>query len=74
MTKAKDIHKGDAVEWKWGSGKGTGAVTQVHTDDVDKTIKGKVITRHASADKPAVEVKTDKGGKVLKSVTEVTVK
>ena len=49
-------------------------MTQVHTDDVKKTIKGKTITRHASEDKPAVEVKTDKGAKVLKSVTEIKVK
>ena len=74
MGKAKDVHKGDDVTWKWGSGTGKGEVTQVHTDDVKKTIKGKTITRHASDDKPAVEVKTDKGAKVLKSVTEIKVK
>lgn len=74
MSKAKDVHKGDDVTWKWGSGTGEGEVTQVHTDDVKKTIKGKTVTRHASADKPAVEVKTDKGAKVLKSVTEIKVK
>jgi hypothetical protein len=74
MGKAKDVHKGDDVTWKWGSGTGEGEVTRVHTDDVTKTIKGKAVTRHASKDKPAVEVKTDKGAKVLKSATEITVK
>jgi hypothetical protein len=74
MTKAKDVKKGDDVTWKFGSGTGEGTVTQVHTDDVKKTIKGKTVTRHASEDKPAVEVKTDKGSKVLKSATEIKVK
>ncbi len=74
MSRASDVHKGDDVEWTWGSGKGTGEVTAVHTDDVKKTIKGKTVTRHASEDKPAVEVKTDKGARVLKSSSEIKVK
>jgi hypothetical protein len=73
MSKAKDVHKGDDVTWKWGSGTGAGTVAAVHTDDVTKTIKGKAVTRHASDAKPAVEIKTDKGAKVLKSVTEIKV-
>lgn len=74
MTKKADVSKGDEVEWKWGQGKGHGEVTKVHTDDVSKTIKGSKVTREASKDEPAVEVKTDKGGKVLKSVSEVKIK
>ena len=71
VHKVKDVHKGDDVTWSWGSGTGKGEVTQVHTADVEKTIKGKTITRHASEAKPAVEIKTDKGAKVLKSATEI---
>ena len=74
MAKKADVTKGDDVTWKWGSGTGEGKVTKVHTDDVEKTIKGSTVKRKASDAKPAVEVKTDKGGKVLKSVSEVKVK
>ena len=74
MSKKADVSKGDDVKWAWGSGTGEGKVTAVHKDDVEKTIKGSTIKRKASAAKPAVEVKTDKGGKVLKSVSEVKIK
>ena len=63
--------KGDAVEWNFGKGKGHGKVTQVHSHDVEKTIKGAAVKRKASPEKPAFEIKTDKGQKVLKSITEV---
>ena len=74
MTKQVDVKKGEHVEWKWGSGKAEGDVTAVHTDDVERTIKGSKVKRKASEDRPAVEIKTDKGGRVLKSVSEVKVK
>jgi hypothetical protein len=67
-TKAKT---GDKVEWNWGSGKGEGTVTKVHKSDVERTIKGAKVKREASAEKPAVEIKTDKGAKVLKSTSEI---
>ena len=68
---AANLKKGDEVEYKWGSGKAEAEVTQVHTKDVTRTIKGKKIKRHASKDEPAVEVKTKKGGRALKSASEV---
>jgi hypothetical protein len=74
MTKAKDVQTGDTVTWAWGQGEGKGNVTAVHHHDVEKTIKGTTVKRKASADKPAVEVKTDKGGRVLKSASEIKVK
>lgn len=74
MTKTADVKPGDDVEWKWGTGKGEGEVTRVHKDDVAKTIKGTAVKRKASATKPAVEVKTDKGAKVLKSTSELKIK
>ena len=66
--------KGEALEYKWGSGKVEGKVAAVHTSDVEKTIKGKTIKRRASPEKPAVEVKTNKGARALKSVSEVKLK
>ena len=74
MSKDSGVHKGDDVSWKWGKGNAEGEVVQVHTKDVEKTIKGKTITRHASKDDPAVEVKTAKGATALKSASEVKVK
>jgi hypothetical protein len=41
---------------------------------VTETIKGAKVTRHASPEKPAVDIKTSKGGKVLKSTSEIKVK
>ncbi len=73
-SKAPAPSKGAAVEWKWGKGKAEGKVTQVYTRDVTETIKGAKVTRHASPEKPAVDIKTSKGGKVLKSTSEIKVK
>jgi hypothetical protein len=67
----KSLKTGDSVEWKWGNGKAAGKVTAVHTHEVTKTIKGARITRHASSEKPAAEIKTGKNARVLKSVTEI---
>ena len=70
----RDVKKGDEVEYKWGKGTVEGEVTKVHDDDVERTIKGTKVTRKASEDKPAIEIKTDKGAKVLKSTSEVKIK
>ena len=74
MTKAADVKKGDAVEYKYGKAKVEAEVTAVHQDDTAKTIKGKRIKREGSKDDPAIEVKTKKGGTALKSASEVKVK
>ena len=73
MTKKSDIKTGDDVSYKWGSGTVDGTVTEVHKDDVEKTIKGTSVKRNASTEKPAVEIKTDKGAKVLKSTSELKI-
>lgn len=74
MTSKADVSKGDEVEYKWGKGKVEGEVTKVHTDDVERTIKGTKVKREASESKSALEIKTDKGAKVLKSTSEVKIK
>ena len=74
MAGKAGVKKGDKVEYKWGTGKAEGKVAQVHTGDVEKTIKGKTIKRKASPEKPAVEVATKKGGRALKSTSEVKIK
>lgn len=74
MTAKKDVSKGDDVEYKWGKGTVEGEVTAVHKDDVERTIKGNKVKREASKEEPAVEIKTDKGARVLKSTSEVKIK
>ena len=74
MTAKATVKTGDDVTYTWGKGTVSGAVTKVHTTDVEKTIKGNTVKREASKDEPAVEIKTAKGKTVLKSVSEVSVK
>ena len=67
-----DIHIGDQVEWKWGSGTGTGEVVERFTDKVTRTIDGSEITRDASEDEPAYLIEQDDGDRVLKSSSELS--
>jgi N-methylhydantoinase B/oxoprolinase/acetone carboxylase alpha subunit len=71
---AASVKKGDHVEFSYAGHKGGGEVTAVHKSDVQRTIKGKKIKREASKEEPAVEIKTDKGGRNLKSASEIKVK
>lgn len=71
MTAKAKVKTGDDVAYAWGKGTVEGAVTKVHTRDVEKTIKGSTVKRKASADKPAVEIETEKGQTVLKSTSEI---
>ncbi|GAB3642468.1 hypervirulence associated TUDOR domain-containing protein [Spirosoma arcticum] len=67
------IKKGNEVTWKFGKGKAEGTVTEVHKEDVEKTVQGTKVKRKGSADKPALVIKQgDK--KVVKSTSEVTKK
>jgi len=61
MTAKADVKPGDEVQYKWGKGKVDGEVTAVHTDDIERTIKGTKVKRKASKDEPAVEIKTERG-------------
>jgi hypothetical protein len=63
---------GTKVEWKWGSGKGTGKIEEVFTSKVTRTIKGKEITRDASEDEPAYMLSQHDGDRVLKSHSELS--
>ena len=67
------VKKGDEVTWKFGKGEGKGTVTEVHKEDVEKTVQGAKVKRKGSAEKPALVIKQgDK--KVVKSSSEVTKK
>lgn len=66
------FRKGDPVTWTWGSATAKGTVTEVFTEKVTRRIKGKSITRNASADEPAYLIKQDDGDRVLKSGSELS--
>lgn len=66
------FRKGDPVTWHWGSGTAKGTVTEVFTEKVSRRIKGKTITRNASADEPAYLIRQEDGDRVLKSGSELS--
>lgn len=61
----RDLKKGDAVTWSWGSGIATGRIAEVFHERVERTIKGKDITRNASREEPAYLVVQEDGDEVL---------
>lgn len=65
------VEKGDEVTWKYGKGKATGTVAEVHTDDVERTVQGAKIKRKGSDEEPALVIKQGKK-KIIKSSSEVT--
>ena len=64
--------EGDAVEWDWGDGTGTGTVQESFTDKATRTIKGTEVTRDADDDDPAYLIEQDDGDRVLKSESELS--
>lgn len=65
------MKKGDTVHWSWGKGQAEGKIEKKYEKPVEKHIKGATVKRNATKDKPAYEVKTDEGDKVLKSESEL---
>jgi hypothetical protein len=68
MAKLKE---GDEVTWKYGTGKGTGTIDELHTDDVERTVQGATVKRKGSDEEPALVIKQGKK-KIIKSASEVT--
>jgi hypothetical protein len=57
---------------EWGNGVGEGVVRGVFTERVTRQIKGKSITRDASAANPAYLMEQEDGDRVLKSDSELS--
>lgn len=68
---AESFKKGDRVEWDWGRGTATARVAEVLPRRVTRTIKGKRIRRNGSAKCPALVLRQEDGGTVLKRASEV---
>jgi hypothetical protein len=63
--------KGDEVTWKYGTGKATGIIDEVHTDDIEKIVQGTKVKRKGSDAEPALVIKQGQK-KIIKSASEVT--
>ena len=68
---SKSFRKGDRVRWSWGEGEATGEVAEVHTDRVERTLKGSKIVRNGTEEAPAYLIVQEDGDKVLKLHTEL---
>ena len=62
---------GKYVAWKWLNGLAQGVIKSVHHDSITIESKGKLITRHGSADNPAVVISHKSGNDVLKLASEL---
>ncbi len=62
---------GDAVAWNWGNGQGEATVTEVHTERVERTIKGSKQARNGTGDNPAYVLEQSDGTTVLKLESEL---
>jgi Hypervirulence associated proteins TUDOR domain len=71
MSENNTYKVGDSVSWKWGNGKAKGQITETHTKDVTREIKGKEITRHGSKENPAYLIEQEDGDLVLKLNSEL---
>ncbi|MEM6438973.1 MAG: DUF2945 domain-containing protein [Pseudomonadota bacterium] len=65
------ISVGDEVTWSWGEGTASGAVTAIHEERVERTLKGSTVVRNGSPDDPALEIEQEDGDEVLKLASEV---
>ncbi|MGR3409489.1 MAG: hypervirulence associated TUDOR domain-containing protein [Paracoccus sp. (in: a-proteobacteria)] len=65
------FRKGTKVEWNWSGSTATGKITEIFTDDVERTIKDSKIKRKASKDDPAYMIEQEDGDRVLKSKSEI---
>jgi hypothetical protein len=67
----KQIKTGSPVSWDWGNGTAEGKVKEIHHEEINKTIKGKKITRKGTKDNPAYLIEQEDGTNVLKLKSEL---
>ena len=66
-----EFSEGDTVKWQWGNGYGNGDVQSVFEEKTTRKIKGNEVTRNGTSGDPALYIKQDDGGAVLKLASEV---
>lgn len=60
------------VQWKWAGGIVDGVVKEIYHESVSRLIKGKMIKRNGSPEKPAYLVQSEAGNLALKLQTELS--
>ncbi|WP_128253216.1 DUF2945 domain-containing protein [Falsirhodobacter deserti] len=66
------FHKGDTVQWNWGGSTAKAEVADIFTRKVQRTLKGKKVTRNGSKKCPAYLLKQEDGDKILKLHSELS--
>lgn len=68
----KSFSIGTKVRWKWSGGTVDGVVEEIYEGPVEREIKGSMIKRNGSVEKPAYLVRSEKGNFALKLQTELS--
>ena len=63
---------GEKIVWKWMGRQIFGEVLEIHYGPIEKKIKGKLIKRNGSVEKPAYLVRSQSGNQALKLHTELS--
>ena len=71
MNTFKPYKIGSKVQWKWAGGIVDGKIEEVFFSPTVKEIKGKMIKRNGSVEKPAYLVRSEAGNLALKLHTEL---
>ena len=71
MTVAAKFKVGQKVQWKWVGRSVQGVVEEIHTESIEKTVKGKAIKRNGSVENPAILVLSQSGNHALKLSSEL---
>lgn len=66
-----DFRTGDRVEWDWGRGTASARIEAILPRRVSCIIKGKRIRRNGTPARPALLLRQEDGGRVLKLASEV---
>lgn len=69
--KTKPFNVGSKIQWKWIGNIIDGTVEEVFMGPIEKEIKGKMIKRNGTVEKPAYLVKSAAGNYALKLHTEL---
>jgi hypothetical protein len=75
MSKAKrtkPFNVGSAVQWNWMGMQIKGTVSKIYFKPVKKALRGAIVKRNGSEEKPAYLVKSSAGNDVLKLHTELS--
>lgn len=65
--------KGDAVQWKYGKGLGSGKVTRIYSEPITLKLGESDITRNGTEENPALLISQPNGSQVLKLASEVRI-